>query len=146
MRRFGFQFVALSFLLALALRPSYGWQQKAQGGGPDSGESSSLHPQAEESQDTQQTAAYDPLPAEHDLEVGTFYMHKGDLDAAIARFQDAIKSRPNFAEPRLLLGELYEKKGDKATAAKYYKEYLQVLPGARDAKKLQKKIEKLTAH
>ena len=146
MRRFSFQFISLSLLLVLPLWSSSGRQQKTQGGGPDSGESSSLHPQAEGSQGPQQKAAYDPLPAEHDLEVGTFYMHKGDLDAAIIRFQEAIKSRPNFAEPRLLLGELYEKKGDKATAAKYYKEYLQVLPDARDAKKIQKKIEKLSAH
>lgn len=146
MRRFNLQIASLSLFLVLPLWLSSGRQQKTQGGGSDAGESSSLHPSADEAQGSQQKAAYDPLPAEHDLEVGTFYMHKGDLDAAIARFQDAIKSRPNFAEPRLLLGELYEKKGDNAAAAKYYKEYLQVLPGARDAKKIQKKIEKLTPH
>ncbi|HEX4545973.1 MAG TPA: hypothetical protein VH110_06395, partial [Candidatus Acidoferrum sp.] len=30
---------------------------------------------------------YDPLRAEKDLEVGQYYMHKGDVDAAIDRFQ-----------------------------------------------------------
>ena len=53
---------------------------------------------------------------------------------------------PNFAKPRLLLAEVYEKKGDKASAVKYYKEYLQVFPDAPDAKKIQKiaKFEKIS--
>lgn len=89
-------------------------------------------------------AKYDPYPAEQDVEVGTFYMHKGNLDAAIERFKDAIEQRPNFAKPRLLLGEAFEKKGDKAEAVRYYKEYLTVLPNAPDAKKIRSKIEKLS--
>jgi len=44
----------------------------------------------------------------------------------------------------LLLAEAYEKKGDKAEALKYYKEYLQVFPTAPDAKNVRKKIEKLS--
>jgi len=87
---------------------------------------------------------YDPYPAHHDVEVGTYYMHKGDVDAAIERFKDAIERLPSFAKPRLLLGEAYEKKGDKSEAVKYYKEYLQVLPNAPDAKQVRKKIEKLS--
>ncbi len=79
------------------------------------------------------------------MEVGTFYMHKGDIDAAIPRFEDAISVKPGLAKPRILLAEAYEKKGDKAAAVKYYKEYLKVFPGAPDAKKIKSKIEKLTA-
>jgi tetratricopeptide (TPR) repeat protein len=89
-------------------------------------------------------APYDPLPAEKDVEVGTYYMHKGDVDAAIARYQDAIRLRSNFAKPRILLAEAYEKKGEKSNAVKYYKEYLQVYPDAPDAKKIRQKIEKLS--
>jgi tetratricopeptide (TPR) repeat protein len=88
-------------------------------------------------------SSYDPYHAEKDIEVGQFYMKKGDIDAAIDRFQDAIKRKPGFARPRLLLGEAYEKKGDKAQAIKYYKEYLEVLPKAPDAAKVRKRIEKL---
>lgn len=87
---------------------------------------------------------YDPLTAEQDIDVGNFYMHKGDIDAAISRYKDAIQARASFAKPRLLLAEAYEKKDDKATAVKYYKEYLQVEPHAPDAQKIQKKIEKLS--
>lgn len=89
-------------------------------------------------------ATYNPLPAQQDVEVGMFYLHKGDVDAAIDRFLDAIQQRPNFAKPRLLLGKAYEKKHDNESAVKYYKEYLQVLPGAPDVKEVQKKIEKLS--
>jgi TolA-binding protein len=89
-------------------------------------------------------ATYNPLPAQQDVEVGMFYLHKGDVDAAIDRFLDAIQQRPNFAKPRLLLGKAYEKKHDNESAVKYYKEYLKVLPGAPDAKEVQKKIEKLS--
>jgi len=92
----------------------------------------------------QPSSNYDPYPAEKDVEVGTFYMHKGDMDAAIDRFLEAIKMRPNYAKPRLLLGEVYEKKGEKESAVKYYKEYLQVYPSAPDGKRIQKKIDKLS--
>ena len=92
-----------------------------------------------------ESANYDPFPAVKDVEIGEFYMHKGDLDAAISRFEEAIQLRPNFAQPRLLLGEVYEKKGEKDQAVKYYKEYLQVFPHAPDAKKIEKKIEKLSS-
>lgn len=86
---------------------------------------------------------YDAFNAEKDIEVGTFYMHKGDVDAAIPRFEDAAKLRPQYGKPRLLLAEAYEKKRDPSTALKYYKEYLKVYPRAPDAKKIEKRIEKL---
>ena len=88
--------------------------------------------------------AWDPFHAQQDVDVGMFYLHKGDVDAAITRFEDAIHLRANFAKPRLLLAECYEKKGDPSEALRYYKEYLQVLPNAPDAKKIREKIEKLS--
>jgi len=110
------------------------------------GESSSLKPDDSSSSKPPGNGSgpnYDPYHAEQDVEIGTFYMHKGDVDAAIGRFEDAIRLRANFAKPRILLAEAYEKKGDKANELKYYKEYLQVFPDAPDAKKIRQKIEKL---
>jgi len=109
-----------------------------------SSSSSSASGAAQELQQADQQKNYNPLPAEQDVDVGTFYMHKGDLDAAIARFQDAIQLKENYAKPRLLLAQIYEKKHDNVNAVKYYKEYLQVYPHAPDAKKVQEKIEKLS--
>jgi len=37
---------------------------------------------------------WDPLRAEKDLEVGQYYMRKGDVDAAIDRFEDATLAKP----------------------------------------------------
>ena len=89
-------------------------------------------------------ANYDPFHAAQDMEVGKFYMHKGDSDAAIDRFKHAITLKPNFAEPRMLLGEIYEKKGDTAQAIRYYKEFLQILPQGPDSNRVRKRLEKLT--
>jgi hypothetical protein len=40
---------------------------------------------------------WDPLRAEKDLEVGKYYMKKGDVDAAIDRFEDATTAKPTSA-------------------------------------------------
>jgi tetratricopeptide (TPR) repeat protein len=86
---------------------------------------------------------WDPLRAEKDLEVGKYYMRKGDLDAAIDRFQDAITAKPGYAVPFLYLGEAQEKKGLKKQAIKSYQRYLDLYPHAEDKEKILKRIDKL---
>jgi tetratricopeptide (TPR) repeat protein len=100
---------------------------------------------AQDKPDPEDDPKYDAFHAEQDIEVGMFYLHKGDTDAAIGRFEHAANLRPNYGKPRLLLAEAYEKKHDPDSALKYYKEYLKVYPDAPDAKKIQKKIEKLSS-
>jgi tetratricopeptide (TPR) repeat protein len=86
---------------------------------------------------------WDPLRAEKDLEVGQFYMKKGDLDAAIDRFQDATAAKPGYAIPFRFLGEAQEKKGLKKQALKSYQRYLDLYPHAEDGDKVRKKMDKL---
>jgi tetratricopeptide (TPR) repeat protein len=86
---------------------------------------------------------WDPLRAEKDLEVGQYYMRKGDFDAAIDRFEDAIDAKPGYAIPFRYLGEAQEKKGAKKQAIKSYTKYLDLYPHAEDKSKIQKKIDKL---
>ena len=86
---------------------------------------------------------WDPLRAENDMKVGVYYMHKGDVDAAIDRFQDATNAKPGYALPFRMLGEAQEKKGLKKQAIKSYKRYLDLYPTAEDKDKIQKKIDKL---
>ncbi len=86
---------------------------------------------------------WDPLRADKDIEVGKYYMNKGDVDAAIDRFTDAIDAKPGFAIPFRYLGEAYEKKGQKKPAVKAYQRYLDLYPKAEDGEKIRKKIEKL---
>jgi len=88
---------------------------------------------------------WDPLRAEKDLEVGQYYMRKGDVDAAIDRFQDATLAKPGYAIPFHYLSEAQEKKGLKRDAIKSYARYLVLYPHAEDKSKIEKKIEKLRA-
>jgi tetratricopeptide (TPR) repeat protein len=87
--------------------------------------------------------AWDPLRAEKDLEVGQYYMKRGDYDAAIDRFNDAVEAKPGYAVPFKYLGEAQEKKGLKKQAIKSYARYLDLYPHAEDAEKIRKRIDKL---
>ncbi|MGH9729744.1 MAG: tetratricopeptide repeat protein [Candidatus Acidiferrales bacterium] len=86
---------------------------------------------------------YNPMRAVHDVNVGKFYMKRGDIDGAIARFKDAMQYKPNYAEPCLLLGQAYEKKDDPNRAIDYYQRYLKILPGTPESKKVRERIAKL---
>ena len=115
---------------------------------PKPGESSSKQPKPNASTDNATKNApdqpmWDPLRAEKDIEVGKFYMRKGDVDAAIDRFNDAVLAKPGYALPFRYLGEAQEKKGLKREAIKSYQRYLDLYPHAEDKEKIQKKIEKL---
>jgi tetratricopeptide (TPR) repeat protein len=70
-------------------------------------------------------------------------MNKGDVDAAMDRFNDAILAKPGFAIPFRYLGEAQEKKGLKREAIKSYTRYLDLLPHADDKDKIQKRIDRL---
>ncbi len=138
------QLVLVVLLVALSTVAQQGDQKPSPPpAGPPTGESSSKPQPLPPTMPA--TGTYDPVSAEDDIEVGAFYMHKGDIDAAISRYKDAIRLRSNFAKPRLLLAEAYEKKHDKASALKYYREYLEVFPKAPDAKKVQGRIDKLSS-
>ena len=87
--------------------------------------------------------SWDPLRAEKDIEVGQYYMRKGDVDAAIDRFQDATTAKPAYAIPFRYLGDAQEKKGLRKEAIKSYSRYLDLYPHAEDGDKIRKKIDKL---
>ena len=122
--------------------------QQAPAQKPDDAPQSKQKPPAKTNKDnaTQSAAdqpTWDPLRAEKDLEVGQYYMKKGDFDAAIDRFQDATTAKPGYAIPFRYLGEAQEKKGLKKPAIKSYQRYLDLYPHAEDGEKIRKRIEKL---
>jgi tetratricopeptide (TPR) repeat protein len=86
---------------------------------------------------------FDPLHANKAVEVGMFYMKRGNYDAAIERFQDATHFQPSLARPYSLLGEAYERKGELDRALASYRKYLEVYRTAPDREKILKRIEKL---
>jgi tetratricopeptide (TPR) repeat protein len=87
--------------------------------------------------------AFDPLRANKDMEVGTFYMKHGNYDAAIDRFEEAARLQPGLARPYLMLGQTYEKKKDLPKAVQSYRKYLDIYRTAPDTKKVQKLIADL---
>jgi tetratricopeptide (TPR) repeat protein len=86
---------------------------------------------------------WDPLKANKDMEVGTYYLKKGNYDAAIDRFEEAARLQPGLARPYLKLGETYEKKKEWPMAVASYRKYLELFRAAPDAKKVQKRIAEL---
>lgn len=86
---------------------------------------------------------FDPLRAEKNVEVGRFYLKKGNYYAAIERFREALLYKPNYALPHKLLGEAYEKSKRPEDAIEHYEKYLEILPAAEDAGKIRERIAKL---
>lgn len=86
---------------------------------------------------------YNPLQAERNLEIGKSYFRKGNYDAAISRFQDAIEYQPSLIAAYDALGRAYEKKGDKARAAAVYKEFITKNPDSSKAADFKSRASRL---
>jgi tetratricopeptide (TPR) repeat protein len=131
-------------------QPNSSQPNSAQPNSPSSGSPQPTAPQsshaAADKTDPNQPQVYDPYHAMKAMEVGLYYLRKGDQEAALDRFQDAIRYKYDFARPRLLVGEIYERRHDNAQAIRYYSEYLKILPQAPDAKKVRERIERLSKH
>jgi tetratricopeptide (TPR) repeat protein len=67
------------------------------------------------------------------VEIGNFYLHKGNLKGALSRFEEAAKTNSHYAPAYLGLGKVYEKMGQKEKALESYQRYLDELPSAKDA-------------
>ena len=137
-------------LIASCTAYAYAPRQESSSKPADAPPAPPAKPPAKQNKDTATQNApdqptWDPLRAEKDLEVGQYYMKKGDLDAAIDRFQDATLAKPGYAIPFRFLGEAQQKKGLKKQAIKSYQLYLDLFPHAEDGDKVRKKIEKLYA-
>jgi tetratricopeptide (TPR) repeat protein len=88
---------------------------------------------------------YNPRLAQKSLEVGKDYFKRGNSEAAISRFLEAIEYQPNLAAAYDALGRAYEKTGDKAKALAVYKDFLAKYPDspkASDFKSRSARLEK----
>ena len=96
---------------------------------PSSSSSSSSSPKsAKPTAQPRDIATFDPPNAEKDVDVASYYMRKGDMNAAIPRLQEAVQLKPHYAKARLMLGEAYERVHDKQSRRKHYQEYLKEFP------------------
>jgi tetratricopeptide (TPR) repeat protein len=71
---------------------------------------------------------YNPALAEENLKVGSFYLKRGNIDAAIQRYREALDYNPKLVEAFDALGRAYEKKGDKAKALEVYRDFVKQNP------------------
>jgi Tfp pilus assembly protein PilF len=67
-------------------------------------------------------------------DVGNYYLHKGDMKAALSRFEEALRDNPHYAPAYLGMGKVYERMKENKKALNAYQRYLDELPSAKDAK------------
>lgn len=96
-------------------------------------------PEEDESQKPKEYS-FNPLEAEKDVRVGSYYYKRGNYKAAMSRFLEATKWNPSYAEAFLRLGESEEKLKDRKAAGVAYAKYLELAPDAKDADVIKKKL------
>jgi Flp pilus assembly protein TadD len=84
--------------------------------------------------------SFNPLQAEHDVQIGNFYFKKGNYKAAFNRFREATRWNPTNAEAFLRLGDTEEKLKDKPGAQQAYAKYLELAPDGKEADAIKKKL------
>jgi len=82
--------------------------------------------------------------ASKSVEIGDFYLRRRKYQAALSRFQDALKTDPHYAPAYRELGRVYEKMGQWKKSLDAYQKYLDELPSAKDAREA-KEIHKAIA-
>ena len=88
---------------------------------------------------------YDPHRAMKDLEVGNFYLKRGNYRAALERFNDAMKYKPNDAQALYGLGFTQEKLDLLEQSRKNYSKYLELLPEGPKAKDCEDGLKRVEA-
>lgn len=83
---------------------------------------------------------FNPLEAEHDVQIGNYYFKKGNMKAAMNRFREATRWNPGYAEAYLRLGETEEKLKDQKAARDAYSKYLELSPDGKEAEAVKKKL------
>jgi tetratricopeptide (TPR) repeat protein len=78
------------------------------------------------------------------VEIGDFYLRRKKFNAALSRFQEALKTDPYYAPAYRELGKVYERMGFWQKSLDAYRKYLDELPSAKDAREA-KSIHKAIA-
>src|SRR5208337_4711382 len=88
--------------------------------------------------------SYAPPSASKSVEIGDYYLRRKKFNAALSRFQEALKTDPHYAPAYRELGKVYEGMGQPQKALDAYRKYLDELPSAKDAREA-KNINKAIA-
>jgi tetratricopeptide (TPR) repeat protein len=128
-------------LLALFLAGALGAQQPAKPPEkqPKDQQQEQQPPEEDESLKPREYS-FNPLEAEHDLQIGNYYFKKGSFKAAMNRFREATLWNPSYADAFLRLGDTEEKLKDKKAAQDAYAKYLELAPDGKEAEAVKKKL------
>ena len=89
--------------------------------------------------------AYDPHRAMKDLEVGNFYLKRNNYRAALERFNDALKYKPNDAQAIYGLAFTQEKLELLEQSRRNYSKYLEIMPQGPKAKDCEQGLQRVEA-
>jgi hypothetical protein len=85
----------------------------------------------------------DPVRAKKDIDVGGFYLKKGDYKGALQRFKDATASDPTDVDAIFGLAETQRMLKNNAEAERNYQMYLEIVPNGPKAKQALKALKEL---
>jgi len=83
---------------------------------------------------------FNPLQAQKELRIGSYYYKKGSYKAAGNRFREAALWDPTSAEAFLRLGEAEEKSRNKKAAKEAFLKYLELAPDGKEAVAVRKRL------
>jgi len=86
-----------------------------------------------------------PLETSRNIKTGDYYFKKAKFGAAKNRYLEATCWDPSSAEAFLKLGEAQEKLHNGSEAREAYQKYLTIVPDAKNAAEIKRKVAKLPA-
>jgi tetratricopeptide (TPR) repeat protein len=100
-------------------------------------------PPEEDKSNAPRVYTFNPVQSQHDVTIGDEYFKKGNYTAAASRYDEATKWNDGNAEAWLRLGEAQEKKSNAKAAREAYRKYLELVPDAKNAPEIKKRLSKL---
>ena len=134
--------MAVIFWLTLALAPAWGQlKEREEPVAPRSATGGLVDEDEDIVQDT--TYAFNPIQARKELKIGEFYSKKSNYRAASARFLEATKWDPTYAEAYWRLGNSREELRQYNLAIEAYRKYIQLEPDGKESKNAAKRVSRL---
>ncbi len=116
---------------------------KAAGNDPAPAAKPDIPPGFSSSQSNSPDQVADPARAKKDVDVGGFYLQKGDYQGALARYQEATTADPANVDAIFGLAETQRKLNKNADAAHNYQLYLEIVPNGPKSKQALKALKAL---
>ena len=134
--------MVLSALLSVCTASSSGQLKERKQAPPPSDATAGL---VDEDEDLlpQTEYVFNPIQAKKDLKVGNFYAKKGNHRAAVARYLEATKWNPQYADAHWKVAEMRDKLDQSAEALEAYRTFLKIESDGKRAGQARQRIAQL---